>query len=156
MISFPTCHINSLYALTLLLLITRPAVGVTPDDFSVSGRITQDISVQGTRTVVIRCFCPNREVRRDAAAKGMRLRIEGTHSSVGYHGLQEKPTRLDEDLLRFVERWDGESLTIESREYTYIHHAFILDKLDIVAPPALAVIVKPLDRNELEGRRVGK
>jgi hypothetical protein len=93
-------------------------------------------------------------VERSSSASGVELDIEGTHSSQGYHGNQEKPRTVAPELLRFAEhRSDGEVL-LESREYTYIHHAYLIDHLAVVVPPGQEVRFEPLAYQELEGRRV--
>lgn len=122
------------------------------DDFSVSGVTTQYISIDNTGPIIIRCYCQKRSITRHSENAKLTLVIAGTHSSVGYHGTQDKPDVIAPQLLRFAERREGNSLILESKEYTYIHHAFIIDDLQITAPAGIKVIVEPISYSTLEGR----
>jgi hypothetical protein len=124
------------------------------DDFSVSRGLRQRVSSERTDTIVIRCYCPRREVVRSSRVSGVELDVDGTHSSQGYHGDQEKPRTVAPELLRFVERRSDGEILLESREYTYIHHAFLIDHLRVIVPAGQEVRFEPLAYQELEGRRV--
>ncbi len=151
-----TCR---LLARLFVVLVAAPAlsgcaaIGRT-DDFSVSGDYVQRVSAKTVQTVVIRCHCLNRVVTQTPGLDDIQLRISGTHSSVGYHGPQIKPDAIDTELLRFVERRADGTLVLESQEYTYIHHAFIIDSLQVFAPADRVLRIEPLDDGELEGRDV--
>ena len=124
------------------------------DDFSVSGETTQTVEVDEDVSVTIRCFCENRKITRTSSEGFIVLIIRGTHGSVGYHGEQHKPESISPNLLEFVEKRSNANLVLESREYTYTHHAYIVDELEIIAPTDATIIVSPVSQNELEGRTV--
>src|SRR6478752_3335884 len=96
------------------------------DDFSVDDRLDQSIALNGAQRVVVRCFCFKRELREVRGSRDVTLRLSANLSSVGYHGKQEKRTRIPEALMRFRETRDGDAVMLESREYTFIHHVFML------------------------------
>jgi len=124
------------------------------DDFSVSGETTQTIKVDEDVSVTIRCFCENRTITRTSSNSEIKLVIMGTHGSGGYHGEQYKPKSIAPGLLKFVEKRANRNLILESREYTYIHHAYIIDALEIIAPADTVINISPISRDELEGRTV--
>lgn len=126
------------------------------DDFSVSGDLHQRVSVADSDVIVVRCYCPNREVIYSSNVSYVELHGVGTHSSKGYHGEQEKPRSVSPELLRFSERRTDGRLILESREYTYIHHAFLVDLLRLTAPVGQDVRFEPISPGELEGRQVEK
>ena len=141
-----------------LILVTGLSYGCatfnSSDDFSVSGSIAQSIPIKTNQTVTIKCFCRNRTIKTNEIGNTLELSVTGTHSSVGYHGEQEKPEFIAEGLLRFVEKQTTGGLTLESREYTYIHHAYIIDQLEVVAPPDTEIHIRPILYDELEDRSV--
>jgi hypothetical protein len=87
---------------------------------------------------------------------GAVLRIKGSESAVGYHGIGEpnNPTKVSDGLLSFVERRDGEVLTLESRESTYMHHAGILSEVHVSVPTGVEVKIIEIPYQELEAREV--
>ena len=135
-------------------MISGCAIFDSSDDFAVTGKITQSITIENDLPVVIRCYCENRTINKNPNENILELKITGTHASVGYHGEQEKPEFISPGLLRFVEKRNSEGLILESREYTYIHHAYIINSLQISAPAETEVRVMPLSLEELEGRTV--
>jgi len=129
-------------------------LGGCTDDFSVSAGLRQHIASERADTVVVRCYCPSREVVRSSSVSGVELDVEGTHSSQGYHGEQEKPRTVAPELLRFVERRSDGEILLESREYTSIHHAFLIDRVRVIAPEGQEVRFEPLAYQDLEARRI--
>jgi hypothetical protein len=140
----------------LLLVACRPPViaSTREDDFSVGGRLDQVAAVDGVQRIAVRCYCFKRQLREVAGSREVVLRLSANWSSVGYHGRQEKPGHIPEALMRFRETRDGGVLTLESREYTFIHHAFLPSDLVIETPAGMPVTIEPVERSELEGRRV--
>lgn len=118
-----------------------------PDDFSVSGETTQREEVSDLRAVIIRCFCPDRAITPVEGATQLELRISATHSSVGYHGEQDRPS-TQEDFGFVATRADG-VLVLESPEYRYIHHTLIFTRLRVLAPAAVDVRFEPLVADDL-------
>lgn len=136
------------------VLLAGCAVRPSSDDFRVTTSITQDIALEGRRSIVLQCFCPKVEIRRDATLVAARLTIVGTYDSVGYHGKQEPPTSIPYERLAFVETRDPESVTLVSRERTYMHHAMVVEALTIDAPSGINVRIDSLQSHQLEDRRV--
>ena len=145
---------RSLNATVFGIALAGTAVTQTSDDFDISTTITQNVSLRGLKTIVIRCHCPKREIRHDAKRDDLRLQIHGNYSSVGYHGKQDKPRSIPREQLAFVEQWGANSLTLVSHEATYMHHAMAVVELDIDAPAGVDVQIDPIPADDLEGRRV--
>ncbi|HVJ61593.1 MAG TPA: hypothetical protein VM555_02640 [Tahibacter sp.] len=124
------------------------------NDFAVSTTITQEVALDGRHMIVVQCFCPNVEVRRDTKLVSARLTIFGHYDSVGYHGEQEPPKSIPYEQLAFVERRDPESVTLVSRERSFMHHASTVRKLTIDAPPGIGVRFDSLQWHQLEERKV--
>ena len=125
-------------------------------DYHVSGEKVQKVSLAGVREVIVKCHCPLHTIKEDST-DGAILRIKGSQSAVGYHGgggEPNNPTEVSEELLDFIERRDGEILTLESREQTYIHHARILSEVHLSVPVGLAVKFIEIPYQELEAREV--
>jgi len=130
------------------------AIFSSSDDFSVSGTITQTITIEKSRPVTIRCYCKKRTLKTNSTENTLELKITGTHGSGGYHGEQDKPETISPNLLRFVEKRTNEGLTLISHEYTYIHHAYIVNKLEISAPLGAKINIQSVSREDLVGRTV--
>ncbi|HJU39671.1 MAG TPA: hypothetical protein VJ724_08875 [Tahibacter sp.] len=143
-----------LYGIAAFAMLFAGCAVRASDDFDVSTTITQNVALRGLKSVVVRCYCPKRDIRHDAKHDDLRLQIHGNYSSVGYHGNQEKPTSVPREQLAFVEQWGANSLTLVSHEQTYIHHALIVVDLDIEAPAGVDVRIEPIPADELEGRRI--
>ncbi len=148
----------TLHRLILLVFVvvttTSCAALIGSDDFSVSGTTVQAISIEDNQLVTIRCFCPNISVKRDTIENILSLKITGTHGSGGYHGDQVKPESISENLLRFVEKLNTSELILESHEYTYIHHAFIIHMLEISAPSNAEIRIEVISDEDLHDRTV--
>ncbi|MBL8297220.1 MAG: hypothetical protein JNN30_02625 [Rhodanobacteraceae bacterium] len=82
------------------------------------------------------------------------LEIAATYDSVGYHGKQEKPERIEDTRMRFVTRRDGDALVLESRERSMMHHAFVLNRVDLALPDGVALQLELISSSALEGRHV--
>lgn len=137
------------------LAISATVVGCTfarSDDFSVSGKQVQREHLGAIRTVVIRCYCPDRAVKEAPGAMNLELRITANHSSVGYRGDQSKPYALGD--VSFVEARRNGALILDSPEHTYIHNALIVTKLRVLAPVGVEVRFEPIEYHPLEGRQV--
>jgi len=50
----------------------------------------------------------------------------------------------------------GSKMKIESKEYTFIHHAFLIDKIVITIPTEVQFSYNQINYNSLEGRKVGE
>jgi len=124
-------------------------------DFYIRNATVQRIAVPRDQTIVIKCYCPSRKATEDANSTELELRFSGTFSSVGYHGDQKKPSSIPEKFMRFTVTKNGSKLTIESHEFQFIHHLFVIDELEVVYPRGSGgVAFDPLSGNSLEGRHI--
>lgn len=137
----------------LVSLSVVPVQAQTDDDFSITGETVQRVALDRATRVVVRCFCVNRNVRTEAGTTDTVLRIAVDYGSVGYHGDQQKPRQIDDRRMQFASSRDGDTLVLESREWTMIHHAFVVRSVDVIVPEGVDVRFEPIDRNALEGRR---
>jgi len=129
-------------------------VSAQADDFTVSGSLEQSINIEGIQTIQIYCYCESGFVIKDSLNKTPSLKVNGTHGSGGYHGEQKIPKEVSKGLLSFKETRIGSTLKLESHEYTYIHHAYLINHLEIFVPPTINVELIRLKHRELEGRQI--
>ena len=122
------------------------------NDYRVSGGAKQTVDLEGIREVTVECYCRESVRIHYDETEALRLDITGELSSVGYHGRQSKPATVPPGMLRFSVVREGDRLTLSSSEYTYIHHAFIIERLGLAAPRDVALVFHPLKWGELEGR----
>lgn len=135
-------------------LLPPAARAQTADDISVSGMLEQTVPLDGAKRVVVRCYCPQRATQTAKTADTVVLDIAAIYDSVGYHGVQKKPERIEDAQMRFVATRDGDVLVLESREWRSMHHAFRLTHLRIVLPDNVELQVESVPLNAREGRRV--
>jgi hypothetical protein len=83
------------------------------------------------------------------------LDIAGRFSIVGYHGSREKAgvRDLSGPELGFSVSRPDDTLTLSSPEWTFIHHALLIDHLTITLPESIAIRFRQLSSDQLEGRR---
>lgn len=140
--------------ITLFILPVIYTVSAQADDFTVSGSLEQSINIEGIQNIEIHCYCESGLERKDSLDESLSLKVNGTHSSVGYHGEQKIPEEVSKNLLSFKETRNGTTLKLESHEYTYIHHAYFINHLEILVPSTIDVELIKLKRPELEGRQI--
>ena len=122
------------------------------EDFNLDESFTQSVQIEDIDFVQIYCYCSNRiDIVRDET-ENLVLEIEANHSSIGYHGNQEIPDKIPEELLKFSVDKNANSLSLLSKEYTFIHHAFIIESLEIRVPSGVRVKITPIEYKQLEGR----
>lgn len=131
--------------ISLSLLLVVLGCATRSDDFSVSGSSRQRIALAGAQVVILTCHCPALTVERFPDGNEVILQITATHSSVGYHGPQHKPTAVAPDLLRFSETRGGNNdvVTLRSAEYRRMHHSLRIDALRIVVPEHVELRIVP-------------
>jgi len=120
------------------------------------GSSDQIIDAKDIKAIHIHCYCKSGFVRKISTDNKIAVRVVGTQSSVGYHGSQDIPKDIPEKLLSFKESRNGSFLKLESREYTFIHHAYLIDFLEVSAPEKVKIIKLPLRWNELQGRKINE
>ncbi len=116
--------------------------------------LKQRVALTGYRSVNVVCYCETYSVRRDDNATSLQLEVFGSYSIAGYHGSKESAglRPLDPQQLRFSESKTIESITLTSSEWSFIHHAVLIEKLEIVAPPGILVGVRQLSIDDLPRR----
>jgi hypothetical protein len=83
------------------------------------------------------------------------LDITGRFSIAGYHGSRENAGVQDlsgPELAFTLSRSNG-TLTLSSPEWTFLHHALLIDSLTITLPESIALRARQLSSDQLENRR---
>lgn len=142
----------SFKCLLVFILALIYSIPAHSSDYSVTSRLEQIIDAQAIDTIHIHCYCRSGFVRRTSTNNEFMLKVIGTMDSVGYHGSQSIPKEVPKELLSFKETRNSSFLKLASREFTFIHHAYMIDSLEIIVPDKTKVILLRLDRRELEGR----
>ncbi len=120
-----------------------------------SASYSQKVPVGDVNTVTIRCYCPTYTVTREYERDDLLLDVSGDFSIVGYHGSAEDAGAqpLEPEELAFAVTKKEDSMVLDSKEWTYIHHAQLIDKLIVHAPAdGVGIVVEQLEYGELEGR----
>ena len=120
-------------------------------DFSVKGNAAQQIPLGEAAILLVRCYCPEIALKR-AGTTFVEINVEAVHDSVGYHGKQSKPTVIPLKALQFNSYNDRQTLSLESHEYTSMHHALLVKHLALTVPPELEVRIVQIPYKALEGR----
>ncbi|GAB1266742.1 hypothetical protein NBRC116492_35520 [Aurantivibrio infirmus] len=102
--------------------------------------------------MLISCYCSGNIEEEPNKSNKIILHIEASHSSSGYHGVQDIPTEIPKSLTDFKVERDKVNLKLSSNEYTFIHHAYIIKSLKISLPPGVNLIIDPIKVEDLEGR----
>ena len=123
-------------------------------DYSITESHIQNIDNTNIQSVYLYCYCENGVNRHESEDAQIKLSMIATKDSVGYHGDQKAPKNIPVQLMDFKQTINGSELTLESREYIYIHHGFFVDKLDIFVPKNVKLHVTKISDLELNGRRL--
>lgn len=127
---------------------------VNPSDYAVTGSVEKSIDLEGVQTVQIYCYCESEFTRTESFDDKLTLKVIGTERSVGYHGPQETPNEVSDAMLNFKETRIGSTLKLESHEYFFIHHSYLIDHLEISAPARIEIRLNQLEYNKLQGRNI--
>ena len=142
----------------VLLLLGMLSSGCTttgnPSDYALKGKTDQFVPLTQAGAVVVRCHCPRRSVVTGKRTDRLEIHTEGVMSSYGYHGTQTRPDEVPADALRFHVDVQPGVVVLESREWTYSHHAMLLGEVRIIAPVGRDVRFEPIASGDLEGREV--
>ena len=115
----------------------------------------QKVSTKDISSITIQCYCSTYSVVRKYDTKDLTLNIWGTFSIGGYQGFVEDAgaAPLKPEQLSFAVSNDNGSLTLSSPEWSQIHHALLIDKLEVHAPlGGMHIKVEQLKYTDLEGR----
>lgn len=140
------------YIVAIGMLITGCNLFNPSSDYSATSSYTQKIDVPVDVPLIVRTYCQDKSIVHTSEAEGVVLHMKATSSSAGYHGFQLKPRKVHVSLMKFNEYEQDGSYILESNEYTYIHHAFILDSLKVVVPEGQKVEFEEVNSSDLEGR----
>jgi hypothetical protein len=105
-------------------------------EFTDKANQTQSIDIGDAGAATIRCYCQSHRVEMDFKAREITLEIAGTYSIGGYHGSAEDAGArpIPEKALHFSFRREGQVVILESPEWEYIHHSFLIDDLVVRSP----------------------
>ena len=127
---------------------------VNPTDYGIKGSFDTSINIDGIQTIQIYCYCESVILKSESSGKNLSLKVFGTKSSQGYHGSQKIPEEISDETLNFKETRIGPTLKLESHEFTYIHHSFLIKQLEISVSPWVAIQLNKIGYHELDGRRI--
>jgi hypothetical protein len=134
-----------LAAIVMLVCSTVAGVGCShvSDDFMVTGRRQQRVTLRDASEVVIRRDCPDRQILPSKADGALVIDARGRYGSLGYHGDQDKPRSMPDDLMDFATTREGARVILQSREFAYMHHRHLLTKVQVRAPRGVRVRFEP-------------
>jgi hypothetical protein len=136
-----------------VLALLAPLVGCASlprasDDVDVTEDVSEIVSLEGISQVVIRCYCPRRNVQQEPGHAELSIRAVGRLKSEGYHG-QQVESEARESLrshLGFDHRREGSTLflVLSPDRGSYMHHSWGLGELWVSLPADRIVRIEPL------------
>lgn len=123
-------------------------------DYSIKESMVQTITAEKINYLIIECYCDSGVWIQEFETNTIEIKITGILSSVGYHGLQEKPPKIGEKTLSFKPVINKDTLRLLSREWTFMHHAYLIDHLRIKIPKKLRYEIINIQGSQLEGREI--
>jgi hypothetical protein len=109
----------------LTVLFTTSCSG---QDYSVKDSMKQTLDAERIGYVIIECYCNNGVDVKETQTKTIEIEIKGKLESVGYHGKQETPKKIGQETLSFKTEMKNDTLRIVSKEWTYIHHSYLIER----------------------------
>lgn len=122
-------------------------------DFEMENSYNQVLELDGAKTVVLTCYCPNEIDIIESETERVELFTVGKYGSQGYHGEQEKPSKIPDAFLIFDTETVDDTLRLVSNEWTMMHHYFMIEEVKISLPKGVGFSVRRINGNDLEGRR---
>ena len=135
----------------VIILITIACKG---QDFSVTDSMTQTINADNIKHLIIECYCNKGVDVIETQIKTIEIDIKGRLLSVGYHGEQEAPKEIGQEILSFKTKIQNDTLYVISKEWAYIHHFYVIDNLKIQIPKGMNYEIIKISGAELEGREI--
>ena len=134
-------------------LAARSATGGVVEFESKAHAEQRFIVTEGER-VFLHCYCPFYSVRRERDAKELALSIGGRFVIQGYHGSPEDAgvRQISSKDLEFHKIRSENRLLLNSPERLFLHHALIVDEIQVVVPWNVELTVQQISRNQLEER----
>tara|TARA_A100000171_G_scaffold31934_1_gene30334 strand:+ start:45 stop:476 length:432 start_codon:yes stop_codon:yes gene_type:complete len=141
---------NKLFTLLAFLL----SASCNGQDYSITDSLTQKIETGTAKFLLIECYCNNGIQIEKTENQLIKIDVKGNLSSEGYHGKQTIPTKIDKETLLFKVEENSDTLRIISKEWTVIHHAYLIEKLKISIPHEMKYEIRKVLGNDLEGREI--
>lgn len=126
---------------------------VLSEHFRIEDEATQLLELGGVERITVRCYCYSEITLKRSLQGPSMLKFIGTLESVGYHGDSEPPKTIERSLMVFDVVAKGGGITIESREWTLMHTAFMIKRLEVVVPPGVELQTDSISFQDLEGRQ---
>jgi hypothetical protein len=122
-------------------------------EYTDTAREVQAVEYGDATAVTIRCYCQSHRVVVDFKARNVSLDIKGTYSIGGYHGSAEDAgvRPIPAKALHFSSRREGSVLVLDSPEWEYIHHSFLVD--NVIVTSSLPVHFEHLTYEQLYDRK---
>ncbi len=138
--------------LTILTIVLT--ISCYGQDFSVEDCLTQTVNAENINYLIIECYCDNGVEINKKLTETINIDITGKLESVGYHGIQNKPEEIGEKILFFKTEIKNDTLRLLSKEWTFMHHSFLIDKLIIQIPERMKHEIIKINGQKLEGREI--
>lgn len=138
--------------LTIIIVLLTPACN--GHDYSLEGSLTQKVKAEKINYLIIECYCNNGVEITEKQTETITIDVVGELESVGYHGDQEKPKEIGKETLSFKTEIENDTLRLLSKEWSFIHHSFLIEILKIQIPKGLKYEIVKIDRGKLEAREI--
>lgn len=139
---------------TLMILLVCLITSCNGQDFSLKDSLIQAVPIKGAKHLIIECYCENEVVIEKTKNTDVTIEVSGILKSEGYHGEQNKPDNIEVKTLSFIPEKKGDTLKIISREWVFMHHSYLIDKLKITVPESMSYKIEKIAGNTLEGRKI--
>jgi hypothetical protein len=123
-------------------------------DYTVEDSMTQTLKADNVKHMIIECYCNNGVDVIETQTTTIKIDIKGKLESIGYHGKQEMPKEIRQETLSFKTEIKNDTLRLVSKEWTHIHHSYLIDELKIQIPTGIKYEIVKVSGRQLEGRRI--
>jgi hypothetical protein len=133
-------------------LLSFASLGVWAADAPVSAKIVVTFPSDGIHKVIVRSGTATESTRvlSNYDARTITVAASPVGGAPGYHSPDPswKETKPEDWGMTFVSAQFGDTLVISSKnEVLYIHHRYVLAKLEISVPPNIPVTLVPRELN---------
>ena len=137
----------------LIICIVLIAVSCNGQDFTVSESLHQTVAIKNAKYLIIECYCENGVVLKETEEENITIDVAGILQSLGYHGEQTKPTKIGKETLSFKTEVKGDTLKLISKEWTFMHHSYLIEKVKFQIPDGMKHEIRKIKGQALEGRK---
>ena len=137
-----------------LLMIVLLAISCNGQDYSVTDSLTQAIDIKKVRYLIIECYCNNGVKVVKTNDENITINVKGKLESLGYHGEQKTPKEIGKETLSFKTELKNDTLKLISKEWIFIHHSYLIEKIKIEIPDDVEYEIKKIKYEKLEGREI--